>query len=134
MVEANIFDMLCDAIEEYSDYINRRNVTNLSYEEKRGIFYNCLRRKFGVISLHRKYSSSLEVGDLHCAFGDKGEITAISINRSFSPSYNWDGGLVDTDRLRTLNTLKTIVNSTPFWYPTRVLNEMSYIVNSVKIT
>lgn len=134
MSKPNVFDMLCDAIEDYNNYVDHNNVSKLSYEEKRGLLYNCLRRKFMSLAASRRSSSSLNVSDIACSFDEKGRIVWINISKSFYPSYNWSGEQEDMNRLYTVQTIKQLVNEIPFWYPTKALNELSYIVNSIKIT
>ena len=133
MINLNVFDIVFDAVEEHNRYVNkpdkRDRVRNLSKGELKGLFYNTLRRRVGSFGHFRNSYSALHIDDIECYFNEKGELVNYSVTKKFTPTYlGWDG----SDAPVVLEQVKKIGNEIPFFYPTRVLNEMALIVNSIK--
>ncbi len=128
MVNFNAFDALCATVETYNEYITQGNRRNLSYDEKRGLFYNFLRNRIGSVGSHRKSWCSLLVRDLNCTFDVDGRITSLMIHKLFGVDTWTENGIPVSEML---NCLKYAANRLYTVYPTRELNEMALIINSI---
>ena len=130
MVNLNVFDTVWDAVEEYNNYVKRS--PSGSYEERRGVFYNAIRRRINVGHARKPYSS-LFANDIECQFDEQGRLTGFVINKKFEkdpyPAWGDDKAF---DRVTELNQLKQLTIEHPVFYPTKILNEMFRIVNSIK--
>jgi hypothetical protein len=132
MVNVNIFDMVCGAVEDFNNYVSRRNTDGLSYDERRGLVYNCFRRAFGTLYRQRRDSSSLKSQDLDCTFDGNGRLVRLKITKDFYAGYSdWDA---DLERLNVLRMLREVVNTHQQFYQSRELNDMARIINSIKTT
>lgn len=128
MENMNVFDMLCEAVETYNDYIIRTNGSNVTCEVKRGLFYNFLKNKIGSFGGNKRSHASLLVKDLICTFDVDGRITGLDIHKNFSSGW---GDEIEEVRTHLLNRLKSLVRKNPIIYPMKTLNEMSLIINSI---
>jgi hypothetical protein len=132
MLNINVFDKICDVVEDYNNYASRRDVTRMSYEEKVGLFYNYMRRQFGTLHRNRRESSSLRSAELFCVFDSNGRLISFKITKDFRAGYSdWDA---DLERLTMLRQIKEVANSQKEFYQSRELNDMARIVNSIKTT
>lgn len=131
MVNINIRDNLFDAVDDFNRTMTdpRRQYENskYSYEERRGIFYNCLRRQF---STNSPFASRFDVENLVCVFDEKNRIVRYHFLRV--PPLHSSYLHTDYLRLNELGQLNELADELARIYPTRELNEMSCIVNSIK--
>lgn len=116
----NVFDSVMLSVEEYNDYARKKDLSKCSYEELRGLFYNYLRRNIGYISRGR---FPIAVNKIVCKFTSEGLIHAYRIE---NPSFFT---FVDND---IVNEIIRIGSDYPVIYPTKILNEMAHIINSIK--
>ena len=122
MVNLNVFDTVMSAVEEYNQCIVRKNNTKMTDDERRGLFYTILRRSI-PFKIKRKFI--LKVFDLKCEFYENGELKSFKIPDRYS-LFLWD-----SERYEQISELKKIGDTLKKLYPTKVLNEMSLIVNSI---
>jgi len=91
MANQNVFDMVMNAVEEYAVYVKKHDVSKHTYQQLRGLFYNCLRRQVGFKTGRRP---ELRVDDLICNFSPSGELESYSIPRTLRYGINnweqWD--------------------------------------------
>ena len=95
-----------EAVREYNRTIFGNNSTfhqRDTYLERRGIFYNCLRRQFQYGMSSYNFTNAISVQNLSCIFRKDGSIERFSIDKS--PS--WSSS--DND-IKILNDLKKIQN------------------------
>ena len=127
MINKNVFDMVMGAVEEYNEYTRRKDVSKLNYEEKRGLFYTCLRRWVGFGA---KGTVSLRVEDLICTFSPSGILESYCIPRTYwKGAHYWERPECTPN---IVQEVKAIAATLPKLYPTKVLNEMALIVKSIK--
>lgn len=126
MVNKNVLDMVLTAIEEYNNYAKSHDLSKHSQDELRGLFYTTLRRFVQFGSYPRP---TIRIDDFSCTFSGKGLITNYSMRPQFISSVAWD----DFDSPAILkNEIREIGILLPTLYPTKILNEMAIIVNSIK--
>lgn len=126
MDRCNMQDIFFSAVERYNKYVFGKNTGDLSYETKRGLFYNFLRNGVGSFGTSSRAHSSLNVKDLNCSFDDTGKLVGLSINKKFY--WNWG----DEELESKVNSLKSLADNSPVLYSTKLLNEMASIVKSIK--
>lgn len=123
---AKTLDMVLDAVEEYNNYVKNHDVSKHSFQELRGLFYNCLRRH-----VHFKVGRrpDLRVDALNCCFHQDGRLESYSIPRTYYRGrYEWECYEPIGD---TISEVKSIGERIKKFYDTRILNEMAIIVNSI---
>lgn len=97
-------DIVNDAVREYNRTIFGSNYEfhqRDTYLERRGIFYNCLRRQFQYGMSSYNFSNAISVQNLSCIFREDGSIEKFSIDKS--PSWS-----SSHDDVKILNELKAI--------------------------
>lgn len=133
MVNKNVFDKFCEAVEDYNTTITdpkkKSQTDKYSYAEKKGIFYNCLRRVFSLGNCYKSpYIPRLRMQDFDIILDEDGRITSWLIHRNYQQN-EW---LYDSDE-EGLIGLQIISKEHPIIYPTTALNELARIVNQLKI-
>lgn len=75
-------DILGEAVREYNNIMFGDNAPlhkNDTYTERRGIFYNCLRRGFHQVF---DFTREIDVDKLYVKFRDDGSLVSFSIDRT----------------------------------------------------
>lgn len=127
MVNKNVFDAVMMAIEEYNEYTRKKDVSKLTDNEKRGLFYTCLRR---WVKFNTGRRPELQVNDFICKFSPSGILESYFIPRNYSKgTHDWEQWNPISDTIREVKNIGVVL---PKLYPTKVLNEMALIVNNIK--
>lgn len=132
MLNQNIVDSFFSAVEEYNRTVTnidkKKILDRMTDKEKKGLFYNSIRRYLHG-TMYSRYK--LNVDDLECTFNNDYTIKNVIIKKNFLSEFiSWDEK-VNLGR-NNIFQLKEVTSSFPVIYPTRILNEMSLIVNSLK--
>lgn len=100
-------DIVNKAVREYNRTIFGNNASfhqNDTYLERRGIFYNCLRRNFQYWIPSYNFSNAISVQNLSCIFRGDGSIEKFTIDKS--PS--WSSSSDDLDILIQLKAIQNL--------------------------
>lgn len=129
----NVFDMFNKAVDSYNttitDPARQLSFDKMTYHEKKGIFYNSLRREFGY-TCQFSASNVLRMDDFEIKLDERHRIISFEITKKFYGYSNWEDEKKDRALFIT-NELRKVDKALPTIYPTFELNEMSRIVNSI---
>lgn len=117
----NIQDNFYASIEAYNACIKKKH--NISEVEKKGIFYNHLRKYFPIFNTSR---IGVPIDCVSCSFREDGTILSFTINKSIKPRSYWNSNNLDIGAMT--EDLKTVSENHKIIYPTKTLNELSQIL------
>lgn len=139
MPTINDYDNFFLVVQEYHETIldPRRSdqFRKMSYQEKKGIFYNCLRRKFNIGNVHRNYYGGMKITDFELKMDGDGRVTHMTVDTHYRNYHQgWDRWNIPgySDEKNDAATIKQISICHPIIYPTIQLNELASIVNKLK--
>lgn len=133
MTNMNISDKFFEAVEDYNrtatDGKKKETFRKMTDDERKGVFYNCLRRQFNFGNYNARHANpALRVDELDCTFRGDGMLKTVSIK---SYNINYVDYNSDIPRINIRRELSNIAKRHTVIHPTKVLNEMAQIVNSI---
>lgn len=118
----NMKDLIYLSVEEYNKTISNPKKKDLydrmSDEEKKGMFYNALRRNMG-----RTYTGFIRMDYLKITLRENGEVNTIAVQNGYSP---WSQSYVAD--------MNTIFKNRKQFESSAIKNEIADIVQSIKLS
>lgn len=102
-------DILDEAVREYNKTVQgwkAEKHKNDTYDERRGIFYNSLRRSFQCSGRAFRFSEKWAPGDIICSFREDGTLLKFHIAGKLSPWSSTPEDLATAEEVQSLNNLE----------------------------
>ena len=131
MSNINIRNKVYTAIEAYNNLTikYKQSMVYKSYNEKRGMFYTCLRRFTGFYIKSRYRVHQLAVDDIECIFRPDSSLQYFKVLRTNRIPDRWE---VDYDVAVALHQIKQLTSERKEFLRTPIMNEIADIVSSIK--